>query len=52
MQTPFAEHLSTVFKSLPRQVTNIEEKPIRDILNAPYQLNSPIKNIKLHEKLT
>lgn len=45
----FAEHLGSVFKPFPQEVPNATEQPIHQLLNAPYQMELPIKQLKIKQ---
>jgi hypothetical protein len=45
----FAEHLTTVFRPFPSQLTASDEELILHKLHAPHQMEFPLKEIRSHE---
>ena len=48
----FANHLQTVFKPFPSVISDKEEATINNFLDAPFQMDLPIKNFKYTEVKT
>jgi hypothetical protein len=47
--TAFAEHLTTVFRPFPSQLTALDEETILHELNVPHQMAFPLRKIRVHE---
>ena len=47
--TASAEHLASVFRPFPSQLSVKEEGPINKDLNAPHQMALPMKKIRINE---
>jgi hypothetical protein len=47
--TAFAEHLTTVFRPFPSQLTALDEETILRELNVPHQMAFPLRKIRVHE---
>jgi hypothetical protein len=47
--TASAEHLTSVFRPFPSQLSVKEEGPINNDLNAPHQMALPMKKIRINE---
>lgn len=45
----FAKHLSSIFQPHPSEIPNDEEDKIKEYLEAPFQMDLPIKNFKTKE---